>query len=276
MNSLVASGRQGAQRKEKDLAKIGVITCQILELEFAHVLSADEEIADVFVIDNEFSVDLLSGLEAHCKKPVHRLAAIRTFGRTLGAGHHVLVRVMEVGLHSDIKNLQRHVVSAVRETAQHVDVVLLGYGLCGNALNHAEDIFSEVDVPVILPMDEDHPVDDCIGLVIGGRDNYYARQCECAGTMFMNAGFSRHWRKILDLDVPEKLLPKKDKILKRMMRGYERSLLLSTKVMGETEMMANTEAFSAKFDLRTEATPGTLALLEEAWQEAKKRSTEKC
>ena len=227
-------------------------------------------------MDNAFSAELLSELKVHGKKPVHRLAALGEFGKTPGDGHHVLIRVMEVGLHSDINNLQRQVVSAVKEIARHVDGVFLGYGLCGNALNHAQDLFSEVSVPVMLPMDEDHPVDDCVGLIIGGRENYYARQRECAGTMFMNAGFSRHWRKFLDPVLPEKLQPKKEKILKRMMRDYKRSLLLPTRVLGETEMMANIEVFNAKFGLRIESTPGTLALLENAWQEAKSRSSEKC
>ena len=254
------------------MAKIGILTCQILELEFAHLLSADAEVADVFVIDNELSAGLLSELEVHGIKPLHRLADPQQFGGTPNDGHHVLVRVMEVGLHSDIKNLQRHVVNAVKEMARYVDIVLLGYGLCGNALNHAQDLFSEVGIPVMLPMDEDHPVDDCVGLIIGGRDNYYARQCECAGTMFMNAGFSRHWQKIMGSGIPEKLQPQKDKILKRMMRDYKRSLLLPTQVLGETEMMANIAAFNAEFGLRTESTPGTLTLLENAWQEAKKKS----
>jgi hypothetical protein len=39
--------------------------------------------------------------------------------------------------------------------------------------------------------------------------------------------------------------------------------------------MANIDAFNAKFGLRSESTPGTLALLEKAWQEAKKKSAEK-
>ena len=256
------------------MAKIGIVTCQILELEFAHMLSADAEVADVFVIDNEYSSDLLSQLEVHGRKPLHRLTTPQEFAAALGDGYHVLVRVMEVGLHSEIKTLQRHVVSAVKEIASLVDIVLLGYGLCGNALNNAQDLFCEVGIPVVLPMDEDHPVDDCVGLIIGGRENYYARQCECAGTMFMNAGFSRHWQKILGSGIPKKLNPKRDKILKRMMRDYERSLLLPTQVLGETEMMANIEAFNAKFGLRTESTPGTLALLEKAWQEVKRRSAE--
>jgi len=256
------------------MARIGIITCQILELEFAHVLNTDTEVSDVFVVDNEFSEGLLSELKGHYEKSVHRVGSPKEFGETPGDGHQVLIRVMEVGLHSVIKTLQRHVVSGVKEMARHVEMVLLGYGLCGNALDPAENLFSEVGVPVILPMDEGHPVDDCVGLIIGGREKYYARQCECAGTMFMNAGFSRHWRKLLESGVPEELHPKRDKILKRMMRDYERSLLLPTEVLGEAEMMSNIEAFNANFGLRTESTPGTLALLEKAWREAKNRSAE--
>ena len=255
------------------MAKIGIVTCEILELEFAHVLCSDTEVADIFVIDNGFSGGLLAALNFHGKKPVHRLAFLGEFGEAQGNGHHVLVRVMELGLHSDIKNLQSNVVSAVKEMARLVDSILLGYGLCGNAMNPAEDLFSEMGIPILLPMDDNHPVDDCVGLIIGGREKYYARQCECAGTMFMNAGFSRHWQKFMDSDLPEKLLPKKEKIQKRMMRDYERSLLLPTEVLGEAEMMTNIEGFNAKFGLRTESTPGTLALLDKAWLEAKKQST---
>ena len=251
---------------------IGIVTCQILELEFAHLMSTDRQVSDIFVIDNEFSQDLISELKAHGKKPVHPLAILKEFGEAPGNRHQVLIRVMEVGLHSNIQKLQRHVVSAVKEMAPHVDSVLLGYGLCGNALSHPENLFSEVSVPVTLPMDRDHPVDDCVGLIIGGRENYYGRQCECAGTMFINAGFSRHWQKFLEPKLPEKLLPKKDKILKRMMQDYQRSLLLTTKVMGERTMVANIEKFNTKFNLRTESTPGTLTLIKKAWQEAKNRA----
>jgi hypothetical protein len=97
------------------MAKIGIITCQILELELAHVLSADMEVSDVFVVDNEFSENLIAELKGHGKKGVHRLADPREFSETPIDGHNVLIRVMELGLHSNIKNLQRHVVSAVKE-----------------------------------------------------------------------------------------------------------------------------------------------------------------
>jgi hypothetical protein len=123
-------------------------------------------------------------------------------------------------------------------------------------------------------MENEDPVDDCVGLIIGGRNNYYAEQCLCAGTMFMNAGFSRHWEKILAFDVPNKLIHNKDKIVKRIMGNYKRSLLLSTTVLGEDLLRKNTKEFNEKYGLKVETRPGTLTLLENAWEAAKR--TDRC
>ena len=84
--------------------------------------------------------------------------------------------------------------------APYVDAILLGYGLCGNALKDHEELFLDSRVPVFLPMDGDHPVDDCVGLIIGGRENYYEEQCKVAGTMFINSGFLRHWETLFHED----------------------------------------------------------------------------
>jgi len=252
------------------LAKLGVVACQILELEFAHVLSNDPDVSDIWVVLDEFSKELTMELENDTRKRVHRMAGAEEFPKEETNGISVLVQVLEVGLHSNIPKLTSGVTTAVEKIAPYVDAVLLGYGLCGNALNHADDLFKEIPVPVMLPMEQDNPVDDCVGLIIGGRENYYAEQCRCAGTMFMNSGFSRHWKKIISGHVPEKLIPKKDMIMKRLMGNYERSLILTTPVLGESKMRENIHEFNEKFNLKTDIRPGTLTLLENAWEEVKK------
>ena len=252
------------------MAKLGVVTCQILELEFAYVLSNDPDVSEIWVVYDEFSKELTRELDNLTRKPVHRVAIPEEFENKETTGLAVLVKVLEVGLHSNIPDLTRGVTTAVEKIAPFVDAVLLGYGLCGNALNNADDIFKEIPVPVMLPMEKEHPVDDCIGLIIGGRENYYAEQCRCAGTMFMNSGFSRHWQKIMSVNIPEKLLPKKDKILNRLMRDYKRSLILPTPVLGESEIRENIREFNERYDLKTDIRPGTLTLLENAWEDVKK------
>ena len=252
------------------MAKLGVVTCQILELEFAHILTNDPDVSDIWVVDDEFSRELARVLGNVAHKPVHRVAGIEAFPKEDTNGLAVLVKVLEVGLHTNIPNLTRGVTTAVEKMAPFVDAVLLGYGLCGNALNHSDALFKEIPVPVMLPMEQENPVDDCVGLIIGGRENYYAEQCRCAGTMFMNSGFSRHWKKIMSANLPEKLIPKKDKIMKRLMANYERSLILLTPVLGESEMRENIQEFNEKYDLKTDVRLGTLMLLEDAWEAVKK------
>ena len=174
--------------------------------------------------------------------------------REIGGGS---VKSLSFVQQSNIPNLTSEVTTAVKELAPFVDSVLLGYGLCGNALKNTNELFKDIPVPVSLPMENEYPVDDCVGLIIGGRNNYYAEQCLCAGTMFMNAGFSRYWEKILAFDVPDKLLHKKDKIVKRIMGNYKRSLLLSTTVLGEDQLRKNTKEFNEKYGLKIETRPGT-------------------
>jgi hypothetical protein len=252
------------------MPKLGVVTCQILELEFAHILSRDPDVSEIWVLRDDFSEELIRVLENDSLKPVLRLTHADEFETGAINGIVVLIRVMEVGLHSNIPNLTSKVTTAVKELAPFVDSVLLGYGLCGNALKNTTELFKDIPVPVSLPMEKEDPVDDCVGIIIGGRNNYYAEQCLCAGTMFMNAGFSRHWEKILSFDVPKKLMHKKDKIVKRIMGNYKRSLLLPTTVLGEDELRKNTKEFNEKYGLKVEIRPGTLTLLEGAWEAAKR------
>jgi hypothetical protein len=256
------------------MPKLGVVSCQILELEIAFVLSIDPEVSEIWVLDDAFSGELIRVLENDNAKPVLRLTHADEFETDEINGVAVLIRVMEVGLHSNIPNLTSEVKTAVKELAPFVDAVLLGYGLCGNALQNTNDLFKDIPVPVILPMDDGNPVDDCIGLIIGGRKNYYAEQCLCAGTMFMNAGFSRHWKKVLSFNIPKKLIHKNDQILKRILGNYERSLLLPTAVLGEDALRDNTKEFNEKYGLKIQTRPGSLTLLENAWEMTKRAAGE--
>ena len=253
---------------------VGVVTCQILELEFAAILSSDPEVSEVWVVHDEYSEVLLQKLKTVGSLPVHAISHVSDFNPDENQGYVVLIRILEVGLHSNIQFLRKGVTTAVEEVAPHCEAVMLGYGLCGNALNETSALFKDIPIPVILPMDNGEPVDDCIGLIIGGRENYYNEQCRCAGTMFMNAGFSKHWKKIMSSDVPEKLIHKKDDILKRLMGNYKRTLLLPTAVMDEVEMRQRTNEFSLRYNLKVETRPGTLTIFEKAWKEVKQMARE--
>jgi hypothetical protein len=249
------------------MAILGIITCEVLELEFAHLLRNDPEVMAVTILENQFSEKLAEIITRQTQIKPQLIASLAEYTPPSADGLEIIVRVMKVGLHNVIKNLRDGVLQAVAEMGPYVDALLLGYGLCGNALEHSEELFLDSRVPVFLPMDEDHPVDDCVGLTIGGRENYYEEQCNVAGTMFINSGFMRHWETLL---LEGHLAGKCGvDIMKRLLANYERTLLLPTPVASEQELALGVEKFNKIYGLRTEVRPGTLDLLEQAWNSAK-------
>ena len=245
---------------------LGILTCEILELEFAYLLNSDTDIDRGTILENSRSVRMLDELESGETQNLNRIAELESFAPGPENRLEVLVQVLELGLHNRKNLLQEGLVEAAREMGFRVDALLLGYGLCGNALEKPDELLSDAGVPVFIPMDEDHPVDDCIGLLIGGRDRYYGEQCQVAGTFFMIPGWTTHWKRMFEQECGSLSVD----MARRLFKDYERSLLISTPIMSLEEMKQNSTAFNELFGLRTEVCKGTLGILQKTWDTAKK------
>ena len=246
------------------MAVLGVITCEILELEFSHLFSKDTEIDGITVIADKYSLGMIAALEALDIIP-SRVPTLREFHPESPDRLEVLVRVLELALHNRKRNLQEGLVKAAKEMGRYVDAIVLGYGLCGNALQKPHELLVDAGVPIYIPMDQDHPVDDCIGLLIGGRECYYKEQCKVAGTFFMIPGWTYHWKRMFEQEFGNMSL----EIAKRLFQNYERSLLISTPIMPLEEMRKNSEPFNERFGFRTDVCQGSLGLLKKTWESAK-------
>ncbi len=244
---------------------LGVLTCEVLELEFAHLLCADGDIGRLTVLDDGRSARLLSALDGSRDGDVRRISALEEFAPDGGSQPEVLIRVLELGLHVWPKKLRDALVEAAREMGEHVDALLLGYGLCGNALESPRELLSDVGVPVFSPMDQDHPVDDCVGLLIGGRERYYAEQCKVAGTFFITPGWAHHWRRMFEREMGGMSVD----LARRLFEHYERTLLISNPVTSDQEMRESIREFVDTFGFRVETCAGTMDILERTWEEAK-------
>ena len=246
---------------------IGILTCEILELEFAHVLAHDSEIEGITVLENAHSFGLIEALESAHIRP-GRIPLLKGFTPNYPDQLEVLVRVLELGLHHGKRILQEALVKAAKEMGRYVDAIVLGYGLCGNALQKPDELLADAHVPIFIPMDEDHPVDDCVGLVIGGREHYYGEQCRVAGTFFMIPGWTRHWKQMFKIEHGGFGV----EFTKRMfgMADYERSLVIPNPALPEKEMLQNIEDFNQLFGFRTEVRQGTLNILDKTWKSAKR------
>ena len=244
---------------------LGVVACEILDQEFAYLISNDPEVQAATVVDEAAAQGFLENLEGLGGCPIRRIPILKDFSPLYQGQLQVLVRFLKLGLHSHKRSLQEGVVTAARNMAGRVDGIVLGYGLCGNALQNISELLEDVPVPIHLPMDEGHPVDDCVGMIIGGRQAYYSEQCREAGTFFMIPGWTRYWDRIFD----EEFGKWDVQLAKRVFRHYTRSLLLPTAVTTEEEMRRNIEVFNDLFDVRTECKSGTLRILQRTWDEAK-------
>jgi len=244
---------------------LGILTCEILELEFAQLLANDPDLACITVVEDDQSKKFFNALEFGNAANLRRIKNLNEFTPNSTDKPEVLIRVLGIGLHNRKTKLQNGLIEATRELEPYVDALLLGYGLCGNALEKHDALLSDAGVPIFIPMDEDHPVDDCVGLLIGGRECYYREQCKVAGTFFMIPGWTHHWRRLVEQEFGNSDLD----MLKRLFKNYERSLVILTSTMSEAEMKRNIETFNQLFGLRSEVRDGTLKILYEAWYSAK-------
>ncbi len=246
------------------MAVLGILTCEILELDWAYLLTTDPQVARVAVLEDRRSARLIQALEARGFQNLERIPHIRAWRSEPALPLEIVVRVLDLALHRSCKMLQRALVEAARELRPYVDALLLGYGTCGNARVDVRELL-DVNIPVFVPMDRESPVDDCVALFIGGRDCYYAEQCRIPGTFFMTTGWTYHWKGILEGNLPGAI----QAATKRMFSHYERSLLILTPVVERAEMEHNVAEFNQIFGLRVETRQGTMQLLTEAWDSAK-------
>lgn len=247
------------------MSVLGVLTCEVLELEFAYLLARDVELKRTTIFENDQSSRLVEALKSSRAGSLCTIGSLGDFTAAPGNRTEVLLRVLELGLHNRQKTLQEGLREAACEMGPHVDALILGYGLCGNALEKPDELLRDARVPIFIPMDEDHPVDDCVGLLIGGRSRYYSEQCKVAGTFFMIPGWTTHWRRMFEQEFGRLDM----ETAKMLFKNYERSLLIPTPVMSEEEMAENAAEFSRMFGFRTETRPGTMRILLETWQDAK-------
>jgi len=245
---------------------LGILTCEILELEFARLLATDKDVSRITVLEDRRSAHLIAAIESPNKDNLKPIPHLNAFVPGAAKQFEVLIGVLELALHNRKHTLQQGIREAAVAFGPHVDALLLGYGLCGNALEKHDELLSDAGVPVFIPMDEDHPVDDCVGLLIGGRERYYREQCRIAGTFFMIPGWTTHWRRMFEQECGNLSVD----LARRLFKDYERSLLVSTPIMSIEQMKQNSKAFNDLFCLRTEVCKGTLSILQKTWDSAKR------
>ncbi|MET0071436.1 MAG: DUF1638 domain-containing protein [Candidatus Thiodiazotropha sp.] len=246
------------------MAVLGIITCEILELEFAQLFGSDPEIGRISILAESHSAHLIELLEAGQDTRLRSIPHPHAFTPEPDQTLEVLVKVLALGLHRNHRVLRNALTKSAQAMQSRIDALLLGYGLCGGALDNARSVL-DIDIPLFQPMDSEHPIDDCVALCLGGRERYYSEQRKTAGTYFLTPGWSHHWRRMLDTGSGEASRP----VLKRLLSNYQRALLVQSPALTNDELQARGAEFGRLTGLRLETESGNLTPLIEALNAAK-------
>jgi hypothetical protein len=164
-------------------------------------------------------------------------------------------QVFDFGLHINPDKLRRTLQEAIDAVSDQYDTIILGYGLCSQAVIGIKAEHSTLVVP---------RVDDCIAIFLGSRSEYQIQSRAEPGSYYLTKG----WIEVGDTPFGEydRMLQRygkdrADRIIKIMLANYKRLALIDT---GQYELDRYREfakRTAERFGLRYEEIQGSNALV---------------
>jgi hypothetical protein len=252
---------------------IGIIGCKLFEDELVHLLLRDQDLAHLLVIDSEDSKglwDKLGKSEPHFTMERIKQEDISSLIATEEPS--VLLWIKPMALHSRPEKLNQDVTESIKLIQGKCRVVLLFYGLCGNAFKKIDRTVQKFSIPVVILKDQKGAIiDDCIGAVLGGTDEYYEQLKKSSGTFFLTPMWADNWRELFH---KVQILPDPSDIegAKFIFQsvGYKKVLKLDTG-LGDQELFdKQIEEFATIFGFDKNAIKCTLKVVEDTYDAAKR------
>jgi hypothetical protein len=174
---------------------LGVVGCVVLADELSHVLSRDQGLGQVFIVENEEGRILKDKLSRQHIEA--EMLSSSDLDRASRQDHFtVLVWMNPAGPHDDQAELREIVKGGALALRDHTGLCLCFYGLCRNALWKVERLGVEIGVPMMILSDmEGKEVDDCFGANLGGKKAYLQAITHNRGTIFVSPGYAENWQR---------------------------------------------------------------------------------
>lgn len=231
--------------------RLGIVGCPVLEDEIIYLLSRDQGLTDIFVVEDEHSRNLLRKLRPF-RPDVKAIKEERVQELPRSDGRSVLVWMKSMGLHEEPKELGKEVARTVKVLDGTCSAILLFYGLCGNAFKDMNLLFEEVRTPVTILTDErGQIVDDCIAVPLGGTDGYLRLLKRYAGVFYMTPAWAENWEDLIKkMEIARGTDMSSREMLKMLfeMAGYNRVLRIDTGLGDRENFHAHVREFSQEFN----------------------------
>ena len=163
--------------------------------------------------------------------------------------------VLDFGMHVSPEKLKESLQRAINSAGREVRTVVLGYGLCSNAVVGLK----ASDCTLIIPR-----VDDCIALFLGSTATYLKESKKEPGTYYLTKG----WIEVSDTPFEEYVRMKErygkeraERIMHLMLKNYKRLAYIDTGRSDQESYRAYAQKTARKFNLCYEEIPGNTALI---------------
>ena len=167
----------------------------------------------------------------------------------------VQTQILDFGLHLRPDGLRRSLQDAIDASAATADTLILGYGMCSQAVI---GLYSN-SCTLVVPR-----VDDCIAIFLGSRAAYQQQASHEPGTYYLTKG----WIEVGDSPFEEykKLVErygqhKADRMIKLTLKNYTRLAFINTGQYDLERYREYTRQNSVKFGLRYEEIEGATTLV---------------
>jgi len=159
--------------------------------------------------------------------------------------------VLDFGLHSNPRSLKRALQNAINSSAPDIETILLGYGLCAQAVVGLRSGSRTLIIP---------RVDDCIAIFLGSAAEYQKQYCSVPGTYYLTKG----WIEFGDTPFSEyDILVKRygeqmaQRIINQILKNYTRLAFINTGNNKLEHYGERARSMAERFNLRYEEIQGS-------------------
>ncbi|MFA5312173.1 MAG: DUF1638 domain-containing protein [Methanomassiliicoccales archaeon] len=248
----------GLERKAA-FGRLIMMACPLLEDEMVYNLTSDPDEKRIFLLANKNTETLIPKLKMKSVEFV-QIPEGDFFNEDAGVpreGFNIIIWMMNLGLHSEPKDLAREIRRLMLKVPGHADGIALYYGLCGNGLEGIREWSKEnLPIPMTLFTDREGKLcDDCICVPLGSSEEYLNLMREHTGVMYLTPAVACSWGAFLDHSELFKGLDSIDISRREFMKllldmaGYKQCLKIQTNLGDQEHFQEKCEEYAKELEL---------------------------
>ncbi len=162
--------------------------------------------------------------------------------------------VLEFGLHTRPEKLKEALQKAIDSTGPEIDTIILGYGLCSQAVIGLISSHCTLVIP---------RVDDCIAIFLGSAEEYNRQHKNAPGTLYMTKGWIEAGSPLEEREAMIKRYgeARARALFKQMFRNYNRLVFINTGNYEIESFRARSKSIARELELAYEEIGGADSII---------------